>query len=81
MISPQFREQFMQVKYQCEQKEREVKNLILRINQLENIVKRLKEVTMRNDQISKRNHQKWTSIDSQIDMAIKMVQKTMEMQN
>lgn len=71
----------MQVKYQCEQKEREVKNLILRINQLENIVKRLKEVTMRNDQISKRNHQKWTSIDSQIDMAIKMVQKTMEMQN
>ena len=79
ILSPEFKQELTQIKMQNEQKERQVRNLQIKIGQMESIIKRLKEAINRNDQICRKNHQKWSSITKQIDISTILLQKTMEM--
>ena len=80
MMSPQFKEEFMAVKLVCEKNEREVRGLQQRLAKVEGLLGQMREVMVRNDQLTKRNHQKWVGVGKQLDAHFETFRKMSEMQ-
>lgn len=51
-----------------------------RIINVEGILGRLKETVIRNEQLTKRNHQKWIGVGKQLDANFETFKKISEMQ-
>lgn len=79
-MSPQFKEEFMAVKLVCEKNEREVRGLQQRLAKVEGLLGQMREVMVRNDQLTKRNHQKWVGVGKQLDAHFETFRKMSEMQ-
>jgi hypothetical protein len=55
-MSPKFKEEFYELKSHCEQRERDFRSLQQRFNTIENILKKMREALLRQDQTVKRNY-------------------------
>lgn len=81
MLSPQFKEEIFNLKMQIEKKERDFRNLQERHFTIQTLLRKLKSTVTQNDQMSKRNHQKWVSINGKIENANIFMKKVFDMQN
>lgn len=71
----------MELRAQSEQREREFRSLQQRITTIENIIKKLREASIKQDQIAKRNTDKFGAIAKQFDASAQAMKKMFELQS
>lgn len=70
----------MELRAQSEQREREFRSLQQRIATIESIIKKLREAAIKQDQIVKRNSEKFSVIAKQFDASAQAMKKMFELQ-
>ena len=81
IFSPQFKEEFFNMKAQCERQERDYRNLQERYYTIESLLRKMKSSISQNEQMNKRNNQKWLNVGKQIEIASTGMKKVFDMQN